>query len=1047
MASQPLKIDITVDDKGTATLKSFGDTASREFKRAESAGQDMGKNLGSSLGVLKNGYIAAAASIGAALYGINKAWDLAKIGADYEEQRGILNNLSKKYSTSSEEIVTAMRKASDELIADSDLMSVALGGIAKGLKPEQLINLADAARILGDAAGKDATTALKDLTQALETGRVKGLKSYLGTAIDLEKSFGDLTQKMTEAEKAQGLYSIVMIEASKLQAQQGAEVDSAADKLERLDAQYKNITLDMAIFAKQVVVGFIDAAKSSIKYGALMVDAMGGMSAASDVSTAAVNKEADARKNSLAPYEQQIETLKKLLATRADHTKSLKDGEAAAKKAASEIANAEKQIADATRKSAIEIEGYGQTQYEKDLIRIAAEEQKWLDLRVSEVSIAKWKAAEITIAEQKMYDETTKQAQDSFDDWRKRENEKTDQAKKNAAEKTKAERNLYADLRGYEGEFYRESLKLIDEQAKRYRELGIDQNAIAKWVKEEYLNAEIQKGEASDDFFEGISAGYKRMEKEQVGWGEVGSRVFASMLSEMTSTFSNVFEDAYKGKLKSLSDYSTAIWDGVRKAFFDVIAKMAAQKVMMYFETAWTSGGASVLSMLSQIAGFAFAGNEMEGSVGEGMMNVEGSAVPYSSGGPVSGMVFTGGGTGRDMAMAYGGTVDGKIPGSAPYHGDHPGNDIVPIWASPGEVVIRRSSVNTETAELLDYINKRGRVPWDQYYSGGAIAGMVTGQPYRGYFGWDDVTSVLTGGLSDVLEGHAPGYRIAQGLRNLGVSVLGVDVEDYGIVDLETYLKDLHTTLKSGASPEEGIANFIDAIADPTRRVNISLEKIGEQLPDDLVAIAPQLGAIIGTAINAVGGTAIGYGIGAHMQGQSSIEAQLGAGTAAAASYTSSAVGGYVAGETGSLIAGRIAGAVAASLVRMGINTIAASYLADALLSAKMNIKFDGLSGAGGMINTLSDWASATAPKSYAFSAREGLDYVPRDNFIVNAHEGEAVLNKKEARGWRRSQEGSPVTINFNIGGNLIGDKGTFNDFVAKIDYALNKRSKREYGI
>lgn len=34
-------------------------------------------------------------------------------------------------------------------------------------------------------------------------------------------------------------------------------------------------------------------------------------------------------------------------------------------------------------------------------------------------------------------------------------------------------------------------------------------------------------------------------------------------------------------------------------------------------------------------------------------------------------------------------------------------------------------------------------------------------------------------------------------------------------------------------------------------------------------------------------------------------------------------------------------------------------------------------------------------------SALNGLSYVPRDNFPIRAHEGEAVLNKKDAQEWR----------------------------------------------
>ena len=207
---------------------------------------------------LKGHWIAATVAVAAAVGVANKAWDLAKLGAGYQEQQGILDNLSRKYGTTADVIVAEMQRAGDYQIAKTELMQISLAGLAKGLVPDQLTKLADAALILGDAVGKDATTALRDLTEALETGRTKGLKTYLGTTLDLETAFGDLAGKMTAAEKTQAMYNITMIAATDLQAQQTKKVDDAADKLERLETKYKDVTLTMATWAKTAVVGTVD---------------------------------------------------------------------------------------------------------------------------------------------------------------------------------------------------------------------------------------------------------------------------------------------------------------------------------------------------------------------------------------------------------------------------------------------------------------------------------------------------------------------------------------------------------------------------------------------------------------------------------------------------------------------------------------------------------------------------------------------------------------------------------------------------------------------
>ncbi len=248
MSEYQVKLKIQTDASGAIT--GIGQTQQAIKGLEKSTGSLEGK-----ISQLQNHWLKATAAIAAATYGLKKAWDMVKAGAEYSEQKGILNNLARQYSQTADSIVLSMRKASSGLIANSDLMQTALSGVAKGLKPEQLTNLAGAAKILGDAVGKDATTALQDLTEALETGRTKGLKNYLGSAIDLGVAFGDLESKLTDAEKAQALYSLTMIQATKLQNQQTQEVDDAADSIEELDAQWKNLKTDLALWMKDLAVG------------------------------------------------------------------------------------------------------------------------------------------------------------------------------------------------------------------------------------------------------------------------------------------------------------------------------------------------------------------------------------------------------------------------------------------------------------------------------------------------------------------------------------------------------------------------------------------------------------------------------------------------------------------------------------------------------------------------------------------------------------------------------------------------------------------------
>jgi len=617
-------------------IKNSATSTAADIVRAEEAKNAKLKTLNdqqfghqtSLLDSLKKNWIATTAAIAVAVGTIMKVWNLAKIGAEYEEQRDILDNLSRKYGMTAESIVSSMAAASEGLIAKSDLIQIALGGIAKGLKPDQLINLANAAKILGDAVGVNATTALRDLTEALETGRTKGLKNYLGTTLDLETAFGDLTSKMTATEKAQAMYSLTMITASKLQAEQTTQVGSAADKMERLDAQYKNVTLSLATFCKTLVVGVVDAFKENFKmvdaYSASLIEMEGGLIHVGDATKAltdSTNKEADATKAIIAPYQTQIDSLKKQLTAR-------KANEEATKKGVAEQEAATKSITEAIRKSNAEIEGIGKSQYDKDIARIESEVEKYKKAGVGKVYIAKFVESETLIAKMKAAEETKKLQQKSNEDyWRALEKEKEEHEetirkeyeqdrkyaedlkklgeksaeeyyralekemeekaeimrkefedeKRLSIERIKLESDIYEDIRGYDEEYYTAQKELIADRVKALKVAGVSEIAIKAWVDEEDRRATEKKILRSNDFFAGMKVGWQRYVEEEKTWAEVSGKIVYDMAKNCSKQISDNLFNVLTGKFNKLKFDWNSLWEVMLRTLTDKLADMAVK--------------------------------------------------------------------------------------------------------------------------------------------------------------------------------------------------------------------------------------------------------------------------------------------------------------------------------------------------------------------------------------------------------------------------------------------------------------------------------------
>jgi hypothetical protein len=84
-------------------------------------------------------------------------------------------------------------------------------------------------------------------------------------------------------------------------------------------------------------------------------------------------------------------------------------------------------------------------------------------------------------------------------------------------------------------------------------------------------------------------------------------------------------------------------------------------------------------------------------------------------------------------------------------------------------------------------------------------------------------------------------------------------------------------------------------------------------------------------------------------------------------------------------------------------------------------------------MTTQEAWAQAGYP------AQRGLDYVPYDNFLIRAHEGERVQTKEEADDWRGGSSRPGVTIHIHYYGTVIEEKKAAQDIALLVYPQLEK--------
>jgi len=553
-------------------------TSAAERMRAEEAmhqkiqalnDQQFGKQT-SGLDILKGHYIAVTAAMAVAVGAVSKAWDMAKVGADFDEQSGILTNLGAKYDMTADQIVEAMDRASGYQVAKSELMKIALEGIGRGLNPKQLTDLADAAQILGDVTGGGTTEALNNLTQALESGRVKGL-DQTGVTIDLGEAFGGLESKMTRAEKTQALYALTMQATTELQKQQTKEVDEGADKIARIEKKFDDATLAASRFMKELVVGAIDAFPG-------WNSEVGKAESASKAHAAALKAESDAAKNLLAPYQAQIDALKKQLQAREDDKKAIKENAAEAKRTADEARKAGQEYIDMK----------------------AAEKRKAYEFYTG---VGKWQEEQAE-KEKKFIRENTEYFLFTTDEEIKAIREKFSEGTKLTEKRGDYEREIYKDLRGYANQYYAAEETLIQGQAEKYRKAEVDKNAVAMWVADQHELLEIKKGKASDDFIGGVNAGILEMQRNTLTFGQAGYEIFKTFADSSKTALSTILFDSIKTGTFDAQAVWTSFSDSMLKKFTDTVSQMvteaAIKDIAMMFKAEWTADSSNILGILNK---------------------------------------------------------------------------------------------------------------------------------------------------------------------------------------------------------------------------------------------------------------------------------------------------------------------------------------------------------------------------------------------------------------------------------------------------------------
>lgn len=552
-------------------------------KKLNSAVDSMESKMKTQFANIQKHWVAYSAAAIAAVAAVSKAWDLAESAAGYIEQMQLLDGLAKQYKTSSTEITNNIMKVGDGMISMKTAAEVATSAMAKGLKPDQIVNLGKAAVTLSDIMGKTVDQTFRDLSAAMETGKEKSIKLAVGV-IDLKDKYGLAADKMTEYEKQQALYNMVMDKSSEIQAGFGESTKSIADQMETFKVRLENVKLEISMGLIRAGAGLI-AIWDALGAASLTVSsafwkivqvkerlqAMVSWGEAekrhNEAASQAAQNAADDWQASLKLAEKAQQGVSFMTASTEELVKSQAKSNAAIKTGTTGLYEREKaleaekkaieaalqKMVEETRKANIELEGLGKTQYEKDLARIESEAEKHLAATKNRVAVNEWKNVQIQLAEQKQSEEIKKQIDKNADDLAKAMQTYYDTQEKERKEAAEAD-NKYEEAKVEAAKkATQEKLELAANALGLYKAMMTDEADFAATENERAINKIIaNEGEKLNKLYQiyadgGIS--YKTMKEAEV---QINKNAKAAILEKET-------ENALK-----ISNLNASLISGIR---------------------------------------------------------------------------------------------------------------------------------------------------------------------------------------------------------------------------------------------------------------------------------------------------------------------------------------------------------------------------------------------------------------------------------------------------------------------------------------------------
>lgn len=252
MANQ-LKIELIVDDKGTATLKNFADSGANSLKKIEGAGSSLGTSMARTWQDMAVGSAAIGVAFGAVVSSVKWGFGEMEKAAQFTTVSKAFETMAEEYGTTGKALLGSLKEVTVGTVGSTDLMQKAMSAMTAGFSPDQIVKFGEIARTSAMLTGSSVAESYDTIATAIET---KMPRALLKARVLTKEESTLITQAIKLNIEDFDMLGLAAAEATLKQAQLGEQAITDAERMQ----QFHVIT---ASVAKTIGLGLLTSLKDA----------------------------------------------------------------------------------------------------------------------------------------------------------------------------------------------------------------------------------------------------------------------------------------------------------------------------------------------------------------------------------------------------------------------------------------------------------------------------------------------------------------------------------------------------------------------------------------------------------------------------------------------------------------------------------------------------------------------------------------------------------------------------------------------------------------